>query len=61
MVIETYDIYLWYMTPHDKMIARMLYLSKEQNKLCKEEMASYKKEHTPAYKIDNRTIYDILE
>ena len=43
------------------MIARMLHLPPEKNKLHNEQSAQSVKKHTAEYKIDNRSVYNILD
>ena len=54
IIFETCATYPEYATPDGKMIARMLHLPMKQNILCKEKMVNSLKEHTAAYKIDNK-------
>ena len=50
-----------YSTPNNQMIARMLHLLTKQNRLHTESITSIRKEHTEAYKIDNRMLHAILD
>ena len=50
-----------YATPYDKMATRMLHLPPDKNKRHNEQSAQSVKEHTAGYKIDNRSVYDILD
>ena len=43
------------------MIARMLHLPLKKNKQHNEQSAQSIKEHMAEYKIDNKTLYDILD
>ena len=43
------------------MIAKMLHLSQEKNKILLESDVQSTKAHTAEYKIDNRTVNDILD
>ena len=43
------------------MIARMLHLSPDKNKLHNKQSAHSVSEHTAVYEIDNRSVYDILD
>ena len=43
------------------MIARMLYLPLDKNKLHNEESAHSVKEHMAGYEIDNRSVYNMLD
>ena len=49
------------MTPDDKMIARMLQLPPDRNKLHNEQSPQSVTEHIAEYRIDNRNICDILD
>ena len=49
-----------YATPGDKMIIRMLHLPPDKNKLLQECDAQSVRVHIAEYKIDNRSVYDIL-
>ena len=61
ITIQTKGDYPMYATPEDKMIARMLHLPTDKNKLIVESSANRVQDHTAEYVIDNRTIYDILD
>ena len=43
------------------MNAMMLYLPPDKNRLHDEQSAHSVKEHTAEYKMDNRSVYDILD
>ena len=60
IIVQTYGNYSRYVTPDDDMIARMLCLLPNKNKLLMEQGASSVNEHTAEYKIDIRTVYNIL-
>ena len=60
-VIQTYVDYCRYAMPDDEMIIKMLNLSADKDSPSLESQSSSIKEHTAEYKIDNRTVYDILE
>ena len=61
IIVETYGDYPMYAAPDDKMIARMLHLPPDKNKLLLEKDAQSVRAHTAEYEIDNRTVYDILD
>ena len=50
-----------YATHDDEMIARMLHLPLNKNKLLLESGAHKVQYHTAEYIIDNRTVYDVLD
>ena len=52
IIVKTYEDYPEYSIPYNGMIARMLHLTYTMRKLAKE--------HTVEYKIENRSVYDIL-
>ena len=60
-LVQTYGDYTKYASPDDEMIARMVHLPLEQNKLQNEKSAHWVKEWTAEYKINNRSIHDILD
>ena len=43
------------------MIARMLHLPQDKNKLHNEQSAQSVSEYTAEYEVDNRSVYDILD
>ena len=53
--------YTMYATPDDEMIARMLHLSPNKNKLLSENDVQRVQVCTAEYKIDNWTVYDVLD
>ena len=59
--MQTYGDYLTYVTPDNEMITRMLHLPSDKNKVYNEQSAQSVTQHTAEYKIDNRTVYDILD
>ena len=59
ILVKTYDDYLKHATPDDEVIARMIHLSPDKNKLLLECNDHSVKEHTAEYKIDNRTFFDV--
>ena len=61
ITVLTYGDYHMYVTPENKMIARMLHLSPDKNRLHNEQSAQSVKEHTAEYEIDNRSVYDIQD
>ena len=60
-IVQTCGDYPWYVTPDDEMIASMLYLPPDKNKLLLEHKTSSIMEHIAEYKIDNLTFYDVLD
>ena len=52
---------LSYVTPEEKMIARMLHLLFDENHLHNEKSGRSVKEYMAEYKIGNRSVYDILD
>ena len=50
-----------YATPDDEMIVLMLHLLPDKNRLHDEQSVQSVKEHTAEYKIDNRSVYNILD
>ena len=50
-----------YATPDDQMIARMLHLPPDMNKLLLERDVHKVQDHTAEYVIDNRMVYDVLD
>ena len=60
ITVQTYGDYPPYATPDDKMIARMLQLPPDKNKMHNKQSALSVTVHMSEYKIDNRTVYDIL-
>ena len=61
ITVQTYGDYHMYATPDDEMNARMLHLPLDKNKVHNEQSAQSVTQHTTEYKIDNRTVYDILD
>ena len=61
ITVQTMDDYPMYTTPDDKMIAKMLNLSPDKNKLLLEKNAHKVQDHTAEYVIDNRMVYDVLD
>ena len=59
--VQTCGDYPSYPTPDNEMIARMLHLPSDKNKIYNEQNLQSVPQHTNKYKIDNRTIYDILD
>ena len=43
------------------MIAKMLHLPPDKNRLHNEQSAQSVKEHTAEYKINNRSVYEIMD
>ena len=61
ITVQTYGDYPTYATPDDEMIARILHLPLEKNMLLHETDTQVGQACMTEYKIDNRTIYDILD
>ena len=61
IIVQIYGDCPNYATPDDKMIAMMLHLPPDKNKMHNEQSAQSLMEHTAEYEIDNRTVYDILD
>ena len=61
IIVQTYDDYPMYVTPDDETITRMLHLLSDKNKVHNEQSEQSVVQHTTEYKIDNRTVYDILD
>ena len=61
ITVQTYSDYPTYVTPDDEMIIKMLHLPSDENKVHNEQIAQSFTQHTTEYKIDNRTVYDILD
>ena len=61
IIVETYGDYLSYANPDNEMIARMLHLPTNKNKLLLEKDAQTVQVQTAEYKIHNRTVYDIMD
>ena len=59
--VQTYDEYLMYATPDNKMITRMLHLPPDKTKILLDSYIQSTKAHMVEYKIDNRSVYDILD
>ena len=60
-ILQICGDYPKYVTTGDEMIARILYLTPDKNRLNNEQSAQPIKEHTAEYKIDNRSVYDIFD
>ena len=61
IIVEMHGDYPQYVTLDDKMIIRMLHLPPEKNELLLEHDAQSERACTAEYKIDNRSVYDILD
>ena len=59
IIVQSYGDYARHTTPDAKMIAKMLHMPTEKNKLLSKYDASSVKEHTADYKIDSRAVYNI--
>ena len=60
IIVKTYENYSKYATPDNEMIAMMLHLPLDKNKLHNEESTQWVKEDMKQYEIDNSSVYDIL-
>ena len=61
ITVQPYGDYPKYPTPDDKMITEILHLPPDKNKLHNKQSAQSVKEHRAEYKIDNRSVYVILD
>ena len=61
ITVQTYDKYPMYATPNDEMIARMLHLPPDKNSLLPEKDVQRVQVCMAKYKIDNRTVYEVLD
>ena len=61
IIVQTYGDYHKYVTPDDEMISRMLHLPPDRNRLHSKQSAQSINKHMAEYKIDNKSIYDILD
>ena len=61
IIVQTYGDYPKYVTPANEMITRMIHLPPGKNRLQNEQNAQLVKESMVEYKIDNRSVYDILD
>ena len=61
ITIQAYGDYPTYATPDDEMIARMLHLPPNKNKLLLGSSADRVQDCTEEYIIDNRMVHDILD
>ena len=61
MKVQTHGDYPEYATPDDEMIAMMLQLPLDKNKLHNKKSAQSVKEHTAEYMIDNKSICGTLD
>ena len=59
--VQTYGDYPSYATTDDKTVTRLLHLLSNNNKVHNEQSALSVRGLMPEYKIDNRTVYDILD
>ena len=60
-IVETYGDYDKYKTTENEMIARVIHLPPDRKKLIPEKDAQTVQTYIAEYKIDNRTVYDILD
>ena len=49
------------MTPDNEMVTRMLHLPSDKNKILLDSDVHSTKAHMAEYKIDNKSVYDILD
>ena len=61
IIVQIYGDYPRCLTPYDEMITRMLHLPPDKNRLHNWQSAKSVMDHTAEYKIDNRSVYDILD
>ena len=61
IAVQTHGDYPTYATPDNKMIAEMLQLPKDKNKLLSEKDIQTVQTPTAEYEIDNLTDYDVLD
>ena len=61
ITVQIYGDYPMYPFPDDEMIARMLHLPADKNQVTSEQGAQSVSQCMSEYKIDNRTVYDILD
>ena len=61
ITVQTNGDFPTYTTPDDKLIARMLHLPLNKNKLLLESSVHKVQDHTAEYVINNRMVYDILD
>ena len=60
IIAQTYGNYLAYVTPSDKMVAKILHSPPGKNRLHGEQSVQSVKECTVEYEIDNRSVYKHL-
>ena len=61
IIVQTDGEYPKYVTPDNQIITIILHLPPDMNRLHNEQSTQSVKEHTSEYKIDNGTVYDILD
>ena len=61
ILVQTSGDYPKYATPDDEIIARMLHLPPDMNRLHNEQSAQAVMEFTAEYEIENRNVDDILD
>ena len=61
ITVQTYGEYPMYATSDNEMIARMLHLLPDKNKLLHEKDVQRVQVCTAEYKINNRMVYDVLD
>ena len=59
--MQTYGDYPRYVTPDNEMVIRILHLPSDKNKVQNKQSTQSATEYTTEYKIDNRTVFDILD
>ena len=59
--VQIYGNHSMYVTPDNKMIAKMLHIPSDKKRLHNEQSIQSVKEHTAEYERDNRSVYDILD
>ena len=59
--VQNYGDYPMYANPDNEIITRMLHLPSEKGKVHNEQSAQSVTQHTTEYKINNTTVYDILD
>ena len=61
IIIQIFSDYPKYATSDDEMIARMIHLPPDKSRLLLGHNISSVREQAAEYKINNRTVYDILD
>ena len=60
IIVQAYGDFYKYAIPDNEIITRMLHISSDKNRLQIKQSAQLVQEHTTAYTIDNRSVYDIF-